>query len=221
MALAIFDLDDTLIAGDSASLWLRYLVDQGLADTAMLEREAEMMRDYRAGHLQMEDYMTFTLQPLRGQLTQRVAFWAEHFIQTRILPIVFAAGHAALGQYRRDGWRQLIISATGNHLVGPIAQVLGVEDYLAIGLETLDGRYTGQTQGTLTYREGKVTRLTEWAAQQGEDLAHSHGYSDSVNDVPLLSVVAHAHVVNPDAQLEAIAAARGWTRLAWNETVGA
>ncbi|TDR81487.1 HAD family hydrolase [Paludibacterium purpuratum] len=215
MPLAIFDLDDTLIDGDSSSLFLRFLVEIGQADADMPAREAAMMDDYRAGRLAMDEYMRFTLQPLQQCATEQVAHWAEVFLRERILPRVFPQAHAALAHYRDAGWRIVIISATGEHLVRPIAAALGVADVLAIRLASADGRYTGQTVDTLTYQQGKVIRLNEWLAAHGETLDGSHGYSDSINDVPLLAAVDRAHVVNPDARLAVVADERQWHRLAW------
>ncbi|WP_215777872.1 HAD family phosphatase [Paludibacterium sp. B53371] len=215
MSLAIFDLDDTLVDGDSSSMFLQYLVDAGLAAADMLAREAAMMADYRAGQLGMEDYMLFTMQPLQGKSVQEVATWTADYIQQRILPRLFPQALAALADYRAVGRRIVIISATGDHIVQPIARALGVDDALAIQLETREGCYTGRTRGTLTYQHGKVSRLHDWLAEQGETLADSHGYSDSINDVPLLEAVSQAHVVNPDARLAAVAAERHWPQLAW------
>ncbi|BEV73530.1 HAD family hydrolase [Paludibacterium sp. THUN1379] len=215
MSLAIFDLDDTLVDGDSSSMFLQYLVDAGLAAADMLAREAAMMADYRAGQLGMEDYMLFTMQPLQGKSVQEVATWTADYIQQRILPRLFPQALAALADYRAVGRRIVIISATGDHIVQPIARALGVDDALAIQLETREGCYTGRTRGTLTYQHGKVSRLHDWLAEQGETLANSHGYSDSINDVPLLEAVSQAHVVNPDARLAAVAAERHWPQLAW------
>ncbi|WP_028534966.1 HAD family hydrolase [Paludibacterium yongneupense] len=215
MALAIFDLDDTLIDGDSASLWLRFLVREGHAPADMLPREAAMMDAYRAGRLDMESYMDFTLHPLRGRLVDEVAGWVRQYVASEVAPLVFPAARAALEDYRVQGRRRLVISATGEHLVGPIASHLGVADFLAIELGQSAGRYDGTTVGVLTYQHGKTIRLASWLEQNGESLQDSHGYSDSVNDVPLLDAVASGFVVNPDARLSAVAAERGWPRLDW------
>lgn len=109
----------------------------------------------------------------------------------------------------------VVVSATGEHLVAPIARSLGVGDVLAISLEVKDDHYTGATTGVLTYQQGKVTRLHQWLEQTGENLAGSHGYSDSVNDIPLLQAVDTAFVVNPDDRLAAQAQTAQWQRLDW------
>jgi HAD superfamily hydrolase (TIGR01490 family) len=215
MPLAIFDLDDTLLDGDSSSLFLRHLVKHGLAPAEMLPREAAMMQDYYAGKLEMEDYMTFTLQPLRGRGVEEVAHWVDAYVRDTLLPRIFPAARATLAAQRAAGRRLLVISATGVHVVAPLARALGIADVLAIDLETRDGCYTGRTSGTLTYRHGKVERLQAWSAEQAEDLHDSVGYSDSINDVPLLEAVASAHVVNPAPALAHLAAERGWRRLEW------
>ncbi|STQ91852.1 HAD family hydrolase [Iodobacter fluviatilis] len=215
MALAIFDLDDTLINGDSASLFLRFLVDKGLADTSMLAKEAELMQAYHLGLLRMEDYMSFTLQALKGRSVDEVRRWVAVFIEQMIAPIVFAEARQVIEKHRAEGNRVLIISATGEHIVGPVARFLGVADYLAIGLEDESGLYTGQTKGVLTYQQGKVLRLHDWLQQEGEVLVGSTGYSDSRNDLPLLRAVEHACVVNPDSVLCNLAAEEGWKILRW------
>jgi HAD superfamily hydrolase (TIGR01490 family) len=215
MALAIFDLDDTLINGDSASLFLQFLVNEGHADKVMLAKEAELMCAYHQGTLLMEDYMSFSLQVLKGYSVDEVAQWVAVFVEKMITPRVFQAARQAIESHRLAGNRVLIISATGEHIVGPIAQFLGVTDFLAIHLACQDGLYTGQTHGVLTYQQGKVQRLLAWLEAHGESLQDSHGYSDSANDVPLLSVVDRAFAVNPDQRLLNVAIQNGWERLNW------
>lgn len=220
MALAVFDLDDTLIDGDSSSLFLRYLVARRLADAALLDQEDALMRRYRAGCLSIDAYMAATLQPLAGRHEAEAGDWIADFIAQCIRPRIFAEGRAALARYRADGYRCLIVSASGDHLVQPIARMLGVADALGIGVVRRDHRYTGGICGIPSYREGKVLRLTAWAADAGEPLAGSHGYSDSINDRPLLEAVEHAHVVNPDPGLADHASRRGWTRHDWQRRAG-
>ncbi|RMC96861.1 HAD family hydrolase [Aquitalea palustris] len=215
MMLAIFDLDDTLTDGDSSSLWLQFMVEHGLAAADMLPREAELMAAYRRGELRMEDYMEFTLQPMQGRSVEDMAEWVERFIADKIAPIVFPAARETLARYKAEGRTLLVISATGEHLVGPIARFLGADDFLAICLETRDGCYTGRTHSVLTYQHGKVLRLQDWLTQHCAALAGSHGYSDSINDVPLLQAVEQAYTVNADPKLAAVAVQHGWTQLNW------
>ncbi|MDN0085609.1 HAD family hydrolase [Crenobacter sp. SG2305] len=215
MALAIFDMDDTLVDGDSSNLWLRYQVAHGLAPEEMLPHEAELLRAYYAGDLAMEDYMDYTLAPLRGLTQAEVKHWVDRFIEEEIVPRIFPQAWHQLERHRQRGDWLLVISATGEHLVRPIAQRLGVADAIGIQLELADGLYTGRTSGVLSYREGKVTRLNDWLVGHGETLADSYGYSDSLNDIPLLCAVDKPHVVNPDNTLRQEATRRRWTELTW------
>ncbi|WP_255496558.1 HAD family phosphatase [Aquitalea sp. LB_tupeE] len=214
--LAIFDLDDTLTDGDSSSLWLQFMVQHDLAAADMLPREAELMAAYRRGELRMEDYMDFTLQPMQGRSVEEVAEWVERFIADSIAPIVFDQARDTLARYKAEGRTLLVISATGEHLVGPISRYLGADDFLAIQLATEAGCYTGHTHGVMTYQQGKVIRLQQWLQQHGQSLAGSHGYSDSINDVPLLQTVDVAYTVNADPKLAAVAAQQGWQPLFWS-----
>jgi len=215
MALAIFDMDDTLVDGDSSNLWLRYQVAHGLAPADMLPYEAELLRAYYAGELAMEDYMDYTLTPLRGLTHAEVKHWVDRFIEAVIVPRIFPQAWRQLELHRQRGDRLLVISATGEHLVGPIAQRLGVEDAIGIQLEMEEGAYSGQTCSVLSYREGKVSRLHDWLELHGETLDGSYGYSDSLNDIPLLQAVEHPYVVNPDATLRKEAIRKQWVELTW------
>jgi HAD superfamily hydrolase (TIGR01490 family) len=217
MALGIFDMDDTLVDGDSANLWLHHLVERGLAPAEMLPREAALLQAYREGRVDMHEYMHFALIPLRGLTMETVQGWLARFVDEVILPRIFPQALQRLEWHRQRQDRLLIISATGEHLVRAIAQRLGVADSIGIMLDAQDGMYTGQTHGVLSYREGKVTRLRDWLQAEGETLHGSFGYSDSFNDVPLLEAVEHKHAVNPDATLRQVAQERGWSVLAWQQ----
>ncbi len=216
MALAIFDLDETLIHGDCASLWSQEMVKIGWADgESFIAHEQELMRQYAAGTLAMEDYMSFTLSPLVGRTPEEVAFVVEPFVEDVIEPIFYSDASRALAAHRSAGDRLLVISASAHFLVSAIAQRFGIEDVLAIDLEQQHGFYSGRTQGVLTYREGKVSRLQDWLQAQGESLAGAYFYSDSRNDLPLLQVVDKPHAVNPDPTLLAHAQQAGWPILNW------
>lgn len=215
MALALFDLDDTLLDGDSATLWFHYMVELGIAPAAMLAEEEQMMARYYAGELEMADYMAFTLQPLAGKTVQQVADWVQKFVEQSIPQRLFTEGLARIMHHRQQGDRVLIISASGEHIVRPIAALLGVEEVLAIELEQDAGCYTGRTRGILSFRSGKVTRLESWMQLQQESLAGSFGYSDSINDLPMLQAVDHPCVINPALPLQHEAEQRGWPVLRW------
>jgi HAD superfamily hydrolase (TIGR01490 family) len=221
MALGIFDMDDTLVDGDSANLWLHYLVAHGRAPAEMLPREEELLQAYREGRVDMREFVRFALVPMRGLAREVVADWMAEFVEAVILPRVFPQALRQLEWHRARGDRLLVVSATGEYLVSAIANRLGVQDSIGILVETQDGRYTGETYGELSYREGKVSRLREWLKAEGESLDGSHGYSDSFNDVPLLEAVEHGHAVNPDPTLHGIAAERGWRVLSWRRDADA
>ncbi len=215
MALALFDLDDTLLDGDSASLWFAHMVTLGLAEASMLAEEEAMMARYYAGELQMEEYMAFTLGPLAGQPVATIRDHCQHFAREQLLPRLFAEGIARIQWHRQRGDRLVVITATGEHVVRPLMQLLGIDAVIAIELEQQQGHYTGKTRGVLSFREGKVTRLNQWLESQNQTLEGSFGYSDSINDLPLLQSVTHAHVVNPSPALTTLAHAANWQVLRW------
>jgi HAD superfamily hydrolase (TIGR01490 family) len=216
MALAIFDLDETLIDGDCASLWSAYMAKLGWVDgESFLKRDSELMALYSQGLLAMEDYMSFSLSPLVGRSAEEVAHVVEPFVEDIIEPLIYSDACQCLAKHRAAGDRLLVISASGVHLVAPIAERLGISEVLAIELEEQHGCYSGNTRGILTYRDGKVKRLQAWLTEQDENLDGAYFYSDSRNDLPLLSQVDQPRVVNPDAALKAHAEQAGWPILSW------
>ncbi len=217
MALAIFDLDETLIHGDCASLWSQQMAKLGWVDgESFLPRDAELMAAYAEGKLAMEDYMAFSLSPLVGRTPEEVAFVVEPFVEDVIEPLIYGDACTYLAKHRAAGDRLLVISASGVHLVAPIAARLGVDEVLAIELELRHGFYSGHTEGVLTYREGKVTRLQAWLEAEGESLEGASFYSDSRNDLPLLQLVSRPITVNPDPVLRRYAEQAGWPILTWS-----
>ncbi|MGW1441945.1 HAD family hydrolase [Serratia rhizosphaerae] len=216
MDLALFDLDETLINEDSASMWIRWLVSQGFAPEELATQEQQLMQHYYQGKLSMEQYMQATLSPLAGRSVQTVAGWVARYIRRDILPRVYPAAHERLQWHRSRGDHILVISATGEHLVAPIAEQLGADGALAIGVEVDDGRFTGRTYGTMTYQQGKVIRLEAWLAQHPQrHFGQLYAYSDSLNDRPMLEYADHAAVINPDAELQTLAQQNGWEICRW------
>ncbi|CFR04032.1 HAD family hydrolase [Yersinia kristensenii] len=216
MDLALFDLDETLISDDSSGLWLRWLVDEGLARPELAEQEQYLMKQYYQGNLSMSCYMESTLSPLVGKHTVEVAGWVERFIARDILPRIYPQARKLLAWHRDRGDYIVIISATGEHLVNPIAQCFSANAALAIGVAVEDNRYTGKTYGTLTYREGKVERLKQWLAESPQlDFQRTYGYSDSINDKPLLEYVDRAAVINPGTELVDLAILHDWDIHHW------
>lgn len=211
MALAIFDLDNTLLGGDSDHAWGEFLVKKGIVDAA--EYGAANDRFYRAyqdGTLDILMYLEFALEPLTRFSMQELRQLHDEFMQTLIAPLRLPKADALLAEHRARGDYLLIITATNAFITRPIAQSLGVDAILATEPEIRDGRYTGGVSGTPCFRDGKVICLREWLQKNPYDPAHAYFYSDSHNDLPLLNMVGNPIAVDPDATLRAEAAARDW-----------
>ncbi len=211
MSLAIFDLDNTLLGGDSDYLWGQFLVEQGLVDGEHYERENQRFyHAYEAGALDIYQYQAFMLRPLTGRPLSELQAWRERFMEEKIQPILLPKAKDLLHQHRTAGDILLIITATNRFITTPIAERLGVPHLLATEPEVVDGLYTGRTVGIPCFQQGKVERLNAWLADAGGDLADSWFYSDSHNDLPLLNQVAHPVAVDPDATLARHAQEQGW-----------
>ncbi|MGM3175028.1 HAD family hydrolase [Dickeya lacustris] len=216
MELALFDLDETLISADSTGLWLRWLVSKGRANESLLQQEQQLMQRYYQGTLAIEEYMQLSLSPLTGLPIDVVNAWAEVFITQEILPRYYPQAQERLAWHRQRGDTVVVISASGEHLVAPIARRLGADDALAIGVTLDGGMITGQIHGTPTYQEGKVARLRQWCAQRtGKPFTRLHGYSDSLNDRAMLAWVDEAYVINPAPELAALATSQHWHICRW------
>ncbi|HLV16096.1 MAG TPA: HAD family hydrolase [Pseudomonas sp.] len=216
MALAIFDLDETLINGNSPSLWGRYLGAQGWLDPdTFVPQEQALVRLYAERRLTLEAYLEFTLQPLAGRTPAECRALADRFTREVIAPRVFPEALDCLARHRDAGDEILVISATQRFLVEAICTHLDIRHALGTDMEVVDGRYSGRTRGILTYREGKIEALRAWQRQQGRPAETCHFYSDSQNDLPLLCAVDIPHAVNPDPTLRAHAEAHGWDILDW------
>ncbi len=211
MRLALFDLDNTLLAGDSDHAWGDYLCERGILDgVAYKARNDAFYQDYLAGKLNITDYLNFSLEILGRTEMAQLDQWHREFMRDCVEPIITPKALALLDQHRAAGDKLLIITATNRFVTGPIAARLGVDTLLATECEMLDGRYTGRTTDVPCFKEGKVTRLNRWLAETGLSLDDSYFYSDSMNDLPLLEKVANPFAVDPDPTLRAEAERRGW-----------
>ena len=211
MALAIFDLDNTLIAGDSDHGWGEFLVANGKVDPNHYQKMNDRFyADYEAGCLDIMAYLAFSLAPLAATSMEELAALHLKFMQQIISPLRLPKAEALIEQHRQAGDRLLVITSTNRFIVEPICQALGIDELLATDPEIIDGRYTGKIVGTPTYQEGKVERLKLWLSEQNETLEGSYFYSDSINDLPLLLEVDKPVAVDPDNSLIAEAASRGW-----------
>lgn len=211
VTLAIFDLDNTLIAGDSDHLWGEYLCQQGLVDATHFAAENDrFFADYQRGELDIDAYLAFVLAPLIGSGASDIARLQEAYMRDCIGSIMLPQAAALLQEHRERGHRLLIITATNEIVTRPIADALGVADLLGCQVEYENGVVTGRATGTRTYREGKVIRLHEWMSEESETLEGAWFYSDSHNDLPLLEVVDNPVAVDPDGTLRARATAEAW-----------
>ena len=211
MALAIFDLDNTLLGGDSDYLWGRFLVEEGLVDGERYERENQRFyAQYHAGTLDIYEFLRFALQPLASHDTVTLYAWRARYLQEKIAPILLPAARALVEKHRAQGDTLLIITATNRFVTEPIAGLFGIENLLATDPEMVAGRYTGNVSGVPCYREGKVQRLEMWLNDHGLARGESWFYSDSHNDIPLLESVTHPVAVDPDQALRDYAGSKGW-----------
>jgi HAD superfamily hydrolase (TIGR01490 family) len=211
MPLALFDLDNTLIAGDSDYLWGRFLVERGLVDGERYERANEQFyADYRAGCLDIHAFLRFALAPLAAHPLEQLLRLREVFVRERIEPILLPAARDLIQRHRSAGDTLVVITATNAFVTAPIAAAYGVPHLIATEPERRGGRYTGAVAGVPAFQDGKVERLAAWLQEHGGSLEGSSFYSDSHNDLPLLLAVERAVAVDPDPLLLAEAERRGW-----------
>jgi HAD superfamily hydrolase (TIGR01490 family) len=211
MPLAIFDLDNTLLSGDSDYLWGQYLAARGVVDGAAYEAEnARFYEDYKAGRLDIDAFLAFALRPLRDNPPEALFAWRADFMATRIEPLIGRPARELVARHRQAGDTLLVITATNSFVTAPIAERFGIPHLIATEPERNGLGFTGRVAGTPAFREGKVTRLQDWLGEHGGGLAGSYFYSDSNNDLPLLERVDNPVAVDPDALLAAAARERGW-----------
>ena len=211
MALALFDLDNTLLADDSDFLWGCFLVDNGLVDKATYDAANQRFYDeYKKGTLDIFEFLAFSLKPLTRFSLEKLAELHQAFMQKHILPAMTEKGLAQVQAHRDKGDFTLIITATNSFVTGPIAKAFKVDELIATEPEIIDGKYTGKVAGTPCFQEGKITRLKQWLENTSHDLENSTFYSDSHNDLALLEIVTTPIAVDPDEQLKATALERGW-----------
>jgi HAD superfamily hydrolase (TIGR01490 family) len=211
MALAIFDLDNTLLAGDSDYLWGRFLAAEGIVDEVHYERENERFyREYKEGTLDIREFLRFSLRPLRDNPRELLEALRERFVAELIEPIMLPAARDLVETHRSAGDTLMIITATNAFVTSPIAERFGIEHLIATLPAEEHGRFTGETAGQPAFREGKVYRLNAWLDEHRTTLAGSSFYSDSHNDLPLLERVERPIAVDPDPLLRKAATSRGW-----------
>jgi HAD superfamily hydrolase (TIGR01490 family) len=211
VGLALFDLDNTLIAGDSDYLWGCFLVEQGIVDGAHYERENRRFYDqYRVGELDIHEFLDFQLRPLAEHGLETLQQWRQQYIDEKISPILLPRAHELVERHRQQGDTLVVITATNRFITTPIVEMYEIPHLLATEPELQDNQYTGRVAGTPCFQDGKVERLDDWLADSQQSLNDSWFYSDSHNDLPLLNRVTHPVAVDPDEILEQHAREHDW-----------
>jgi len=211
LALAIFDLDNTLIAGDSDHTWGDFLVSLGVVDdTTFKATNDRFYQDYLRGELDILAYVRYVVEPLARHPLEQLQTWRKQFIQEKIRPMMLSKAEELLQKHRNQGDYLLIITATNRFVTQPIAELLNVDQLIATELQFKDGRYTGEIDGVPCYQQGKVVRLNTWLKDHPFKLEEAYFYSDSHNDIPLLDCVGHPIVVDGDKQLLTYATEKHW-----------
>jgi HAD superfamily hydrolase (TIGR01490 family) len=214
MNLALFDLDNTLLAGDSDFQWAQFLIEQRALDRELHEaRNLEFYEQYKAGTLDIHEFLDFQLKPLARHSRSQLDAWHREFMTQKILPLIAPGARNLIERHQLDGDLCIIITATNSFVTAPIAQALGIDNLIATEPEQKNGEFTGQVSGVPCFREGKITRLEDWLNQHNLtwlSFLQSWFYSDSLNDLPLLGKVTHPVAVDPDATLKSYAKENGW-----------
>ncbi|HEX7234684.1 MAG TPA: HAD family hydrolase [Nitrosospira sp.] len=214
MNLVLFDLDNTLLAGDSDFQWAQFLIEQRVLDREVYEaRNIEFYEQYKAGTLDIHEFLDFQLKPLSRHPRSQLDAWHQEFMQQKILPLITFQARELIKRHMLGNNLCVIITATNRFVTGPIARALGVSHLIATEPEQMNGEFTGQVSGLPCFREGKITRLESWLDEHNltwMSFLESWFYSDSLNDLPLLNRVTHPVAVDPDATLKAHAEENGW-----------
>lgn len=202
MALAIFDLDNTLIAGDSDHAWGEFLVEIDVVDHAVYKQANDKFyQDYKDGCLDIHEYLEFALAPLAKHSLDQLHSWRERFLDDKIVPIMQSKASDLIDHHRQQGDTLLIITATNRFVTELIAEKLGIPNLIATEPAQDENGYTGKVHGVPSFKEGKITRLKDWLQENPHDLTGSYFYSDSHNDIPLMELVDNPIAVDPDDAL--------------------
>jgi len=212
--LALFDLDNTLLSGDSDFEWSQFLIEQGVLERELFEAKNQTFYDqYKAGALNIHEFLDFQLKPLSRHSRKVLDVWHEDFMRIKIRPMMGDAARELVAKHRDAGDICVIITATNSFVTAPIAREFGVPHLIATDPEQLNGEFTGKVAGVPSFREGKITRLESWMSERGWDwssFAETVFYSDSLNDLPLLAKVKRPVAVDADETLLKHAQQHGW-----------
>ncbi len=216
--LYIFDMDDTLVAGDCSMLWNQYLFDKGVATLPdFLETDRKLMALYAIGKLDMEEYMEYVMQPLAGIPQQEVDNMVDDFVATRVAPLIYPEAISLIRSLSEKQVPMLVISATASFIVRKVAQSLGIHHVIGIDMAEDNGGYGAEIVGIPSYREGKIARLKVWQEEQKQPFSETHFYTDSINDLPLCEYADYAYLINPCAQLKEAAKDKPWVVYHWGK----
>jgi len=211
MTLALFDLDNTLLSGDSDYQWGQFLVSKNLVNKEEhTARNDEFYAQYVAGTLNIHEFAAFSFETLACRTMEELAELHQQFMTESIEPIMSSKSKALIAQHKAMGHTLMVITATNSFVTRPIVEAFGIEHLIALEPKIVNGRYTTEIEGTPSFQAGKVTRLEEWLAANNQTLEGSYFYSDSHNDLPLMEQVETAIAVDPDEKLEAVARERNW-----------
>jgi HAD superfamily hydrolase (TIGR01490 family) len=214
VTLAIFDLDGTLLNGDSDYTWGQFLVEKGLVDSQDYKRANDkFFEEYQAGTLDIHEYLAFSLEPLTKFSREELTKLHNTFMQEKVQPMMQEKANALLKHHKDQGHFLLMITATNQFVTGPIGDALGMDHIIAPVPEIINDHYTGKIVGVPSFQAGKVTRLNDWLAETGHTMEGSYFYSDSRNDLPLLELVTHPIAVDADETLTKVAKDRGWQHI--------
>lgn len=214
MELVLFDLDNTLLAGDSDFEWAQYLISRGVLDKEVYEARNQAFFDqYKAGTLDIFEFLDFQLKPLARHSREQLDAWHKEFMTSRILPMMTAASRALVNRHLEAGAVVAIVTATNSFVTYPIARAFGIPHLIATVPAQDGGAFTGKPRGTPAFKDGKIERVEAWLESLGlgwSSFERSWFYSDSHNDLPLLGKVSNPIAVDPDDTLRAHATSRNW-----------
>ncbi len=214
MNLALFDLDNTLLNGDSDFEWSQFLIRIGVLDRELFAAQnLKFYEQYKAGTLDIHAFLDFQLKPLSRHPRSTLDIWHRQFMRESVLPMVTRASRELVARHQAADDVCVIITATNSFVTAPIAREFGIAHLIATEPEHRDGEFTGRVAGVPSFKEGKITRLNEWLDARGwtlDSFADSTFYSASHNDLPLLEIVRHPVAANPDDTLRTHAERQGW-----------
>ena len=214
MNLAIFDLDNTLLDGDSDYNWGLFLSRKGIVDRLSHEAQNQQYyEDYQAGKLDIYKFTEFQFKVLKDNSRSTLDQLRSEYIETVVMPMITKKSYALVNKHKKLNDHLLIITATSSYITKPIGLLFGINDLIGTDPEEVNGEFTGKVRGIPSFREGKITRLETWLSEKGlkmNDFDKTYFYSDSKNDIPLLEKVSNPVAVNADEELMDFARKRKW-----------